>query len=37
MNMTGVNMTRVMSPGWLACQVASDENMMWVMAKNQQP
>ena len=36
-NSTGVNMTRVVSPCWLALQVLSRENMMWVMAKNQQP
>jgi hypothetical protein len=36
-NSTGVNMVRLMSPGWLAAHVASPENMMWVMAKNQQP
>lgn len=36
-NSTGMNMTRVMSPGWLAVHVVSSENIMWVMARNQQP
>lgn len=36
-NSTGTNIIRVTSPGWLAAQVVSWENMMWVMAKNQAP